>query len=166
MFRQLGYQPQPVAQNAFGFTPLENTYGGLNAAIPDQQGVGAGIWGQGLGVDPTLGGASANLSNGVASYGGAGTPPASTGFGLNTNTFSALGSIAQGAGALVQGYTGFKQLGIAKDQLAFQKDVFAKNWANQVATTNSQLRDRQNARRGASSSYQGTDEYLQQNQVK
>lgn len=155
MFNQSGYQPQPVTQNAFGFQQpgafdiagqMSNNYANANS--------GFGNW-----QNPAL----------TQPYAAPQIQPqvqAETGFGLNTNTFGALGSIAQGAGALMQGYTGFKQLGIAKDQLAFQKDVFAKNWANQVATTNSQLRDRQNARRGASSSYQDTDGYLQQNQVK
>lgn len=88
------------------------------------------------------------------------------GFGFNTGTIDAIGGVIGGIGSAVGAYTGYQQMKLAKKQLAFQKEVFAKNWANQVATTNMQLRDRQNARRGASSSYQSTDDYMQQNAVK
>lgn len=52
----------------------------------------------------------------------------------------------QALGALAQGWLGFQNLDLAKEQLAFQKDAFAKNWGNQVQLTNQQLYDQAQAR--------------------
>ena len=66
------------------------------------------------------------------------------GFGMNTGTLKGLGSIgniAQGIGGL---YLGSKQLGLAKDKFAFDKDMVNKQYAmakdaydKQVARANS-----------------------------
>ena len=66
------------------------------------------------------------------------------GFGMNTGTLKGLGSIgniAQGVGGL---YLGSKQLGLAKDKFAFDKDMVNKQYAmakdaydKQVARANS-----------------------------
>ena len=57
-------------------------------------------------------------------------------------------------------YTGMKQLGIAEDSLAFQKDAFSKQFENQRKLTNSSLEWRQNQRNAYGSSAMPTDEYM------
>jgi hypothetical protein len=75
----------------------------------------------------------------------------------------ALGGIQAG----IQGYTGLKQLGVAKDQLDFQKKAFNKNYSAQRQRTNTQLRDRQRRRYSENPGYyQSPDEYMAQNGVK
>lgn len=64
----------------------------------------------------------------------------------NTGWFSPA---VQGLGTAANAWLGMQKLGLAKDQLAFQKDAFAKNWSNQVQLTNQQLYDRDVARRAA-----------------
>lgn len=78
------------------------------------------------------------------------------------------GNLALGAAnAAIQGYTGFKQLGLAKDQLDFQKKAFEKNYAAQKQSTNTQLRDRQKRRYTENPGhYVSPDEYMSQNGVK
>ena len=74
----------------------------------------------------------------------------------------ALGGL-QGLGNL---YMGMKQYGLAKDQLAFQKDSFNKNFAVQKQLTNSQLEDRQRARVASNAgAYQSVGDYMKQNGV-
>ena len=55
----------------------------------------------------------------------------------------------EGLGTTANAWLGMQQLDLAKQQLAFQKDAFAKNWSNQVQLTNQQLYDRDVARRAA-----------------
>ena len=64
----------------------------------------------------------------------------------NTGWFSPA---VQGLGTAANAWLGMQQLDLAKQQLAFQKDAFAKNWSNQVQLTNQQLYDRDVARRAA-----------------
>ena len=72
-----------------------------------------------------------------------------------------------GANAAIQGYMGFKQLGLAKDQLDFQKKAFEKNYNAQKQSTNTQLRDRQKRRYTENPGhYVSPDEYMSQNGVK
>ena len=54
-----------------------------------------------------------------------------------------LGPALQGIGALGSLYMGMKQYGVAKDQLAFQKDSFNKQFDANRSLTNSRLEDRQ-----------------------
>jgi len=75
----------------------------------------------------------------------------------------ALGGINAG----IQGYMGYKQLGLAKDQLDFQKKAFEKNYNAQKQRTNTQLRDRQKRRYTENPGhYVSPDEYMSQNGVK
>lgn len=80
-----------------------------------------------------------------------------------------MGYIPAGIGALSAGlnaYTGFQQLGLAKDQLAFQKQAYSENMANQTKLTNAALRDRQAARYAANpNAYQNPDDYMAENKV-
>ncbi|QFR59801.1 hypothetical protein VOWphi5012_017 [Vibrio phage phi50-12] len=63
-------------------------------------------------------------------------------------------------------YTGLQGLNLAKEQLAFSKDAFNKNYANQVKLTNAQLRDRQEARYAANpNAYENPDKYMEENKV-
>ena len=72
-----------------------------------------------------------------------------------------------GANAAIQGYMGFKQLGLAKDQLDFQKKAFEKNYAAQRKTTNNQMRDRQRVRHADSGGRLASpEEYMSKNSVK
>lgn len=95
---------------------------------------------------------------------------------MDTGIFSRQGMFGQGgwaaptlqaATAGVQLWQGMQQLDLAREQMAFQKEAFAKNWQNQVQLTNTRMRDRQNARVGANPfSYQSTDSYMNQNEVR
>ena len=74
------------------------------------------------------------------------------------------GILPVGIGALtglVGAYTGLEQLQVAKDNLAFQKDAFNKNFANQAKLTNSQLADRQRARvMDSPGAYESVSDYM------
>lgn len=74
--------------------------------------------------------------------------------------------VIQGAGALMNGYMGMKQYGLAKDQLAFTKEAFNKNFASQSKLTNARLEDRQRARVASNpGAYQSVGPYMQKNGV-
>lgn len=102
--------------------------------------------------------------------------PASTTPSMDTGIFSRQGMfgsagwvnpVMSAAGAGVQLWQGMQQMDLAKEQLAFQKEAFAKNWQNQVQLTNTRMRDRQNARSSANPyAYQTANEYMANNEVK
>jgi hypothetical protein len=69
-----------------------------------------------------------------------------------------LGTVVQGIGALTSAYLGYQQLKQAKAALGFQKEAFAKNFGNQVATYNTSLEDRI---RGRTSDYAGKEQDVQ-----
>lgn len=75
-----------------------------------------------------------------------------------------IGILPVGIGALtglVGAYTGLEQLQVAKDNLAFQKNAFNKNFANQAKLTNSQLADRQRARvMDSPGAYESVGDYM------
>lgn len=77
------------------------------------------------------------------------------------------GGMALGAGqALLNGYLGLQQLGVAKDALNFNKDQFYKNFAMQQKTINTRMEDRQRARVASNAgAYQSVGDYMQQNRV-
>lgn len=74
--------------------------------------------------------------------------------------------LAQGLGALFQGWTGMQQLDLARDQLNFQKNAFNTNLRNQTQAYNTALEDRI---RGRTSNYEGKEQdvqnYLNQNRL-
>ena len=82
---------------------------------------------------------------------------------------NSMGVLPVGAQLLQTGinaYTGIRGLNLAEEQLAFTKEAFNKNYANQVKMVNSQLRDRQEARYAANpNAYQNPDEYVEENKV-
>ena len=107
---------------------------------------------------------------------GANIPTAEAGTGFNwfdsTNPQGQLQKGALGTGAtalsgLAQAWLGFQNLNQAKDQLAFQKDSFNKQYDAQKTTTNTALADRQ-ARRVAASptTAQDVTSYLAKNAIK
>lgn len=75
-------------------------------------------------------------------------------------------TLLQGAGGLAQSWLGMQQLDQAKEQFAFEKDAFQKQYNNQVQLTNANLRDRQSARVAAApGAYQSVGDYMNQNKV-
>lgn len=65
-----------------------------------------------------------------------------------------VGTIAQGIGALGSAYLGFKNYGLAKDQLNFSKTAFNANLNNSIRAYNNSLEDRI---RGRSSDHAGKE---------
>jgi hypothetical protein len=59
------------------------------------------------------------------------------------------GALLGAMGSIGNMYMGMKQYGLAKDQLAFSKDAFAKNYAAQKDATNRQYQDRFAARKAS-----------------
>lgn len=98
--------------------------------------------------------------------------------GLNTNTgvaptapnlniggtsgWNTFGNIMQGIGSVANAYTGFKQLGLARDQFNWQKDAYNTNLVNQANLVNSQLADRQRRRQFFDNTAVSPTQYLAQ----
>ena len=84
--------------------------------------------------------------------------------GMQTN--GALGYGLSGLQGLGNLYMGMQQYGLMKDQLAFSKDAFNKNYAAQSKMTNASLMDRQRARVAANpGAYQSVGDYMAQNGI-
>ena len=80
------------------------------------------------------------------------------GFGNWIKNGDNLGAVVQGIGALTSAWLGYKNLGVAKDQLRFQKEAFNRNFANQTQNYNTSLEDRI---RGRTSDYEGKEADVQ-----
>lgn len=129
-----------------------------------------------LSTDNVLGGAGSQdfLSSLLSSIKGFGSDATGTlgdlGGGLLDNS-KGIGELLSGLGGLGQAYTGFKTLGIAEDELDFNKGVFNTNLANQAKSINSQLEDRQRSRiastgdNNASGNYESLKSYMDKNAV-
>lgn len=77
-----------------------------------------------------------------------------------------LNAAINGIGALTGAYLGFQQLRMAKDNLRFQKDAWAKNYANQAQSYNTSLEDRTRARYSARETDESKiQEYLNRNRL-
>lgn len=84
----------------------------------------------------------------------------------NQNQVGVLPTVLGGLDALSGAIMGFQNYNLAKDQLAFQKQAYEANMANQVKMTNAQLRDRQAARHAANpQAYESADSYMAKNEV-
>lgn len=83
------------------------------------------------------------------------------------STTGGYGSVGLGlAQGLASAWMGMKQYGLAKDQLAFQKDAFNKNYTAQAQTTNTALEDRQRARVASNpGAYQSVGDYMNENRI-
>ena len=70
------------------------------------------------------------------------------------------------ASGLLQGFMGMQNYGLAKEQLALQREAYETNTANQKKLVNSQLEDRQRARVASNSgAYQSVSDYMRQNGI-
>jgi hypothetical protein len=80
-----------------------------------------------------------------------------------------LGNLATGvntASNLFGAWTGFKQLGLAKDSLKESKRQFNLNYDNQKTLTNSRLEDRQRARYASNpGQYESVGTYMNKNGI-
>lgn len=66
---------------------------------------------------------------------------------------------------LAGAWNGMQQLDLAKDQFAFQKQAYTKNYENQKKLTNARLEDRQKARRSFSSAHEDEESYMARNRI-
>lgn len=144
------WMPAPAA-------PVQRTFPMASAmALPSYDGSGNGAW---LGATEDLAPALTNVT----------TPGGGSGWNwLNTrDQQGVLGPALAGAQSLASLFMGMKQYGLAKDQLAFQKDSFNKQYDTNRTLTNSRLEDRQKARVASNASaYQSVGDYMNQNGVK
>lgn len=97
--------------------------------------------------------------------GGSGAPVGSGGFDRdfwfgNRNQMGAAGFALGGAQALGSLFMGMKQYNQAKEQLAFQKESFNKQYAANQSLTNSRLEDRQARRVQENPNATGVAEYM------
>ena len=73
----------------------------------------------------------------------------------------------QAASGLCGAYNGMQQTKLAKQQMANSLNQWNKSYANQVASYNTRLEDRQNARVAAQGNYQqDTASYMEKNRLK
>ena len=73
----------------------------------------------------------------------------------------------QAAAGLWGAYNGMQQNKLVKQQMATSLNQWNKNYANQVASYNTRLEDRQNARRAAQgANQQDTASYMEKNRLK
>lgn len=148
-------------------------FGGISGygnSSPDVPPIGGGMTYQG-GPDlinqmdgPTGGGAATGgMLDWLKSSGFSGSTDTKTGIKTDGWGGMALG-VAQGLGSA---YMGLKQYGMAKDQLAFQKSAFNKNYAAQRQATNTGLEDRQRARVASNAgAYDSVGNYMNKNGIK
>ena len=73
----------------------------------------------------------------------------------------------QAASGLWGAYNGMQQTKLAKQQMANSLNQWNKSYANQVASYNTRLEDRQRARVGSNpNAYESVDSYMQKNRLK
>lgn len=149
-----GYQTSQLPLFDSGYNPTQSSVLGTNLSSPITGGA------------PVTGGMGSTFASWLPSedtmrtlFGG--TNP-ETGF----QSSGIVSPLAQGLGALFQGWTGMQQLGLARDQLNFQKNAFNTNLRNQTQAYNTALEDRI---RGRTSNYEGKEQdvqnYLNQNRL-
>lgn len=149
-----GYQTSQLPLFDSGYNPTQSSVLGTNLSTPITGGA------------PVAGGMGSTFASWLPSedtmrtlFGG--TNP-ETGF----QSSGIVSPLAQGLGSLFQGWTGMQQLGLARDQLNFQKNAFNTNLRNQTQAYNTALEDRI---RGRTSNYEGKEQdvqnYLNQNRL-
>lgn len=149
-----GYQTSQLPLFDSGYNPTQSSVLGTNLSTPITGGA------------PVAGGMGSTFASWLPSedtmrtlFGG--TNP-ETGF----QSSGIVSPLAQGLGALFQGWTGMQQLDLARDQLNFQKNAFNTNLRNQTQAYNTALEDRI---RGRTSNYEGKEQdvqnYLNQNRL-
>jgi hypothetical protein len=89
--------------------------------------------------------------------------------GMDDNGNATSGWLDSGLGvakSVADSWFAMQQLGLAKDQFAFSKDAFNKQYENQRTLTNASLEDRQRARLGANpTGYDSVANYMNKNGV-
>jgi hypothetical protein len=77
-----------------------------------------------------------------------------------------IGSILDGVGGIAEIYTALQSIGVAKDNLQFQKDSYNTNLGNQTQTYNTNLEDRVTSQyRTEGKTSADVDSYLQKNRL-
>ena len=147
------------------FDNLGNNYQSLSSYMPSQFGNSQlGQQNQGLDVSSLIGGygqSGAGKSGFMDKFlpGMLSTTDAN---GMKTQGWGGLA--LGGANALLGGYMGFKQLGLAKDQMRESRRQFDLNYNAQRNMTNSRMEDRQRARlaaaQGTNHNYQSVGDYM------
>jgi hypothetical protein len=91
----------------------------------------------------------------------------STTNGITTQSQGWAAPAVAGAGALLNGFLGMQQYGLAQDAQKEQTRQFNANFQNQRSLTNTQLEDRQRARvaAGGNGAYQSVSDYMTKNGV-
>ena len=86
---------------------------------------------------------------------------------VNSKYGSTITGGLEAAAGLWGAFNGMQQNKLVKQQMATSLDQWNKNYANQVASYNTRLEDRQNARLGANpNAYESTDSYMAKNRLK
>ena len=86
---------------------------------------------------------------------------------INSQYGSTITGGLQAASGLWEAYNGMQQTKVAKQQMANSLNQWNKNYANQVASYNTRLEDRQNARVAAQGAHQqDTASYMDKNRLK
>jgi len=155
-----------------GYTPMMN-WGQMPAIVLPQEQYGIGFdTGPNNYLDTMQ---QYGLDTSVGATGGTTTSPGFTGMQKMWGGTNAAGESTMGWGTaglkvgqtLLNGYLGLQSLGVAKDQLDFQKKAFNMNYQSQKQATNRQLRDRQMRRQHERPDYyQSVGEYMNKNGVK
>ena len=151
---------QPLDSNLsslFGFGSLEDISGGdlleglSSNAVPDAPLFGLGTGNFGATPAPAAGGNFLSEMLG------------------GEDALSNIGGLLQGGAGLFNAFTGYKGLGLQEDALNFNKATTRANFANEAKMVNSQLEDRQRARRasagGEAGKYESVSTYMDKNSV-
>lgn len=85
---------------------------------------------------------------------------------LGSDAIGNLSTGIQGAGSLASLWMNMKNFGLQKDQLKENKRQYNQNYGAQRQTTNTALRDRQEARVASGGNYQSVGDYMAQNGVR
>lgn len=110
--------------------------------------------------------ALASLSGGNTTTPGATPGLFGQAFGWLGDNSQGIGSLLQGIGALGSLYGTNQQLGLAKDQLNFQKDSYNTNLTNQISSYNTNLEDKIRGRYStADQSESQVQDYLNKNKL-
>lgn len=112
----------------------------------------------------TVGAAPSFMDSLTASLKSSGVLGSTDANGIRTDGWGGLAlGTAQG---LLNAYMGMQQYGLAKDQLAFQKNAFAKNYAAQRDSINTEMEDRQRARVASNANaYESVSSYMDKNRI-
>ncbi|AEJ81600.1 gp081 [Erwinia phage vB_EamP-S6] len=114
----------------------------------------------------TAGTTIAGVSNGVAGGGGVQPGMFSQGMSWLGDNSQGLGSLLQGIGALSSIFSTNKQIGLAQDNLNFQKEAYNTNLSNQISTYNTNLEDRIRGRYAAGDQSESqVQDYLNKNRL-